>query len=48
MTNAEYIKLKAKIAVARELAADYPSKTIENIIQQLEAIAKHAESINNQ
>ena len=37
MTNAEYIRLVAQIAVLREVAMEYPTKTIENIIVQMEA-----------
>ena len=37
MTNAEYIRLVAQIAVLREVAMEYPTKTIENIIAQMEA-----------
>lgn len=37
MTVAEYIRLVAKIAVLKEIAEEYPGKTIENIIAQLEA-----------
>ena len=37
MTMGEYIRLIAKIAVLKEVAADYPGKTIENIIAQMEA-----------
>ena len=37
MTVVEYIRLLAQIAVIEEVAADYPGKTIENIIAQLEA-----------
>lgn len=37
MTNAEYIRLVAQIAVIREVAMEYPTKTIENIIMQMEA-----------
>ena len=40
MTNAEYIRLVAKIAVLKEVAYEYPGKTIENIIVQLEARRK--------
>ena len=36
MTVAEYIRLVAKIAVLKEVAKEYPGKTIENIIAQLE------------
>ena len=37
MTVAEYIRLVAKIAVMKEVAEEYPGKTIENIITQMEA-----------
>ena len=37
MTVAEYIRLVAKIAVLKEIVKEYPGKTIENIIAQLEA-----------
>ena len=40
MTVAEYIRLVAKIAVLKEIAEEYPGKTIENIIIQLEARRK--------
>ena len=44
MTVAEYIRLVAKIAVLKEVAADYSGKTIENIIAQLEAKKKEVEN----
>lgn len=40
MKQADYIRLTAQIAVLKEIAADYSGKTIDNIIQQLEAIKK--------
>ena len=40
MTVAEYIRLVAKIAVLKEVAEEYPGKTIENIIAQMEARKK--------
>ena len=40
MTMAEYIRLVAKIAVLKEVAEEYPGKTIENIIVQLDARRK--------
>lgn len=40
MKQADYIRLTAQIAVLKEIALDYSSKTIDNIIQQLEAIKK--------
>jgi hypothetical protein len=38
MTVGEYARLNAKIAVLKEIAIYYSGKTIDNIIQQLEAI----------
>jgi hypothetical protein len=43
MTNAEYIRLLARISVLKEVQHEYPHKTIENIIQQMEAIRKEVE-----
>ena len=40
MLLADYIRLTAQIAVLKEIAVDYSGKTINNIIQQLEAIKK--------
>ena len=40
MTVAEYIRIVAQIAILKEIAAEYPGKTIENIIAQLEARRK--------
>ena len=40
MTVAEYARLVAKIAVLKEVAEEYPGKTIENIIAQMEARRK--------
>ena len=40
MTVAEYIRLVAQIAVLREVAMEYPTNTIENIIMQMEARKK--------
>ena len=39
----EYIKLLMQIATLKNVAAEYPGKTIENIIQQLEARRKEVE-----
>ena len=36
-TVSEYARLVAKIAVLKEVSEEYPGKTIENIIAQLEA-----------
>ena len=40
MTVGEYIRLKAQVAVLKEVAEEYPGKTIENIIVQMEARRK--------
>lgn len=40
MTVGDYIRLKAQVAVLREIAMDYPGKTIENVIVQMEARLK--------
>ena len=40
MTKLEYARLAAKIAVLKEVAEEYPGKTIENIIQQMESRRK--------
>ena len=40
MTVREYIRLKAQVAVLKEIAMDYPGKTIENIIVQMESRLK--------
>ena len=40
MTNAEYIRLVAQIAILKEIAREYPANTIENIIAQMEARRK--------
>ena len=40
MITAEYARLEAQIAVLKEVVEEYPGKTIENIIVQLEARMK--------
>ena len=40
MITSEYARLEAQIAILKEVAAEYPGKTIENIIVQLEARRK--------
>ena len=40
MTVSEFIKLVAKIAILQDVAEEYPGKTIENIIVQMEARRK--------
>ena len=42
-TMSEYAKLLANSNALREVAAEYPGKTIENIIVQLEARKKEVE-----
>ncbi len=46
MTNRDRCKinrLRVQIAVLKDVAEDYQGKTIENIIQQMEAIVKEVE-----
>ena len=45
MTVAEYIRLVAQIAILKEITEEYPGKTIENIIAQLEARRKEINKI---
>lgn len=40
MAKSEHARLVAKIAVLKEVAEEYPGKTIENIIVQMEARRK--------
>lgn len=42
-TNSDYIRTKAQIAVLKEVSLDYQGKTIDNIIQQMEARVKEME-----
>lgn len=44
ITVSEYARLVAKIAVLKEVAAEYPGKTIENIIAQMEARRKELDN----
>ena len=44
MTNADYIRLTAQIAALKDIATEYSGKTINNIIQQLEARKAEAEN----
>ena len=46
MTISEYARLVAKIAILKEIAEEYPGKTIENIIAQLEARRKEVVNAN--
>ena len=45
MTTLEYARLVERIVVLKEIAKEYPGKTIENVIVQMEARKK--ELINN-
>ena len=40
ITESEYIKLVFKIEILKEVAEEYPGKTIENIIAQMKARRK--------
>ena len=44
MTVAEYTRLIAQISILKEVAIVYPTKTIENIIMQMEARRKEIEN----
>ena len=46
MTKEDYLRLVAQIAILKEIAEEYPGKTIENIIAQLEARKKEVENAN--
>ena len=37
MTREEYLRLSVHIAMLKDIAEEYPGKTIENIIAQMEA-----------
>ena len=43
MTNSDYNRITAQIAILRDIAKEYSGKTIENIITQHEARKKEAE-----
>ena len=38
MTVVEYARLVAQISVLKEIAREYPARTIENIIMQMKAV----------
>lgn len=44
MTREEYLRLSVHIAMLEDIAEEYPGKTIENIIAQLEARKKEVEN----
>lgn len=46
MTTGELIRTEAQIAVLREVSEHYAGHTIENIIQQLDAIVKEVTNNN--
>lgn len=43
MTNAEYIRLQAQLAVLKEVAVEYGNRSIDNVISNIEARIKYAE-----
>lgn len=45
MTQGDYIRLVAQIAVLKEIAMEYPGKTIDNIIVQMEARKKASKRV---
>ena len=47
MNDSEYLKLIVLKLALQEAAKDYPGKTIENVIVQIEARIKEFEQINN-
>ena len=44
MTQGEYTRLVAQIAILKEIAEEYPGKTIDNIIVQMEARKKELDN----
>ena len=46
MITSEYARLEAQIAVLKEVVEEYPGKTIENIIAQMEARRKEVLNAN--
>ena len=40
MTREEYLRLAVHIAMLKDIAEEYPGKTIENVITQIEARLK--------
>ena len=44
MTVGEYARLNAKIALLKEIVIEYSGKTIDNVIQQLEAVREEVSS----
>ena len=46
MTTPEYLRLSVHIAMLEDIAEEYPGKTIENIIAQMEARRKEVVNAN--
>ena len=44
MTKEDYLRLSVHIAMLGDIAEEYPGKTIENIIAQLEARRKEIDN----
>ena len=44
MTKEKYLRLSLHIAMLEDVAAEYPGKTIENIIVQMEARRKEVDN----
>ena len=44
MTREEYLRLSVHIAMMEDIAEEYPSKTIENIIAQMKARRREVEN----
>ena len=43
MTKEDYLRLSVHIAMLEDIAEEYPGKTIENVIAQMEARKKEVE-----
>ena len=46
MNDREWLELQNQLHVLREVAEEYPGKTIENVIVQLEARLKEVNNAN--
>ena len=46
MTKEDYLRLSVHIAMLEDIAEEYPGKTIENIIAQLEARRREVVNAN--
>ena len=46
MTTPEYLRLSVHIAMLEDIAEEYPGKTIENVIAQMEARRKEVVNAN--